>query len=135
VRPASWYRDDRDAMRSNTREHVDGTGGTQRMIYDKKVIVHSLSGSLDDMQAWVEQWLKLGVNYVSFVGVNASRLQDEFLDACVMLGIRDGWEPDGDPDPYFILSSFFEGERMEEALELAFVLGGRPVRPVCVVQI
>jgi hypothetical protein len=56
------------------------------MIYDKKVIVHSLSGSLDDMQALVEQWRALGVNYVSFVGANAQRLQDEFLDACVFAG-------------------------------------------------
>ncbi|MGO4262505.1 hypothetical protein [Lysobacter sp. TAB13] len=105
------------------------------MIYDKKVIVHSLSGALDDMQALVEQWLTLEVNYVSFVGLNASQLQDEFLDACVMLSIRDGWTPADEADPYFIFSSFFDGERMDEAMEFAFVLGSRPVRPVCVLQI
>ncbi|MFD0320497.1 hypothetical protein [Lysobacter gummosus] len=118
-----------------TRKHANEIGGARRMIYDKKVIVHSLSGVLDDMQALVEQWLALEVNYVSFVGLNASRLQDEFLDVCVMLSIRDGRETTGEPDRYFILSSAFDDERMDEAMELAFVLGGHPVRPVCVLKI
>lgn len=113
----------------------EDTAAPSVTIYDKKIIVHSLSGRAEDMQALVEEWLALGINYVSFVGVDASRLQDQFMDACVMLSIRDSWEPRAAQDPYFILSSFYEGEQMDEAMELAFVLGGRPVRPVCIIEI
>jgi hypothetical protein len=52
-----------------------------------------------------------------------------------LLDIRDGRGAGDEPGPFLILSSVFEGEQMDEAMELALVLRGRPVRPVCVMQI
>lgn len=104
------------------------------MVYDKKVIVYSPSGEVDDMQALVEQWRGAGVNFIAFVGAGASRMQDDFLDACVMSDLREG--RDGRThDAGFILSSFHEGEGLEDAMALAFALAPGPIWPVCIVQL
>lgn len=103
--------------------------------YAKKVVVHSCSGDREALACWVEQWLRDGVSYVGVVGTDASALEDVVGWTCIELCLRDGREPGGD-DGYDILTASHQAdEGLDDAIELARMIGEHPDAPICIVEI
>lgn len=96
------------------------------MSYERKLMVVTDLDDHPQLGAFVEQWIGDGVDYVAFVGRHSSAMHDRFLDACVLLALRDGREV-----PYSILASWHPQGGNEEALALMSRL--RPVSstPMC----
>lgn len=103
--------------------------------FAKKVVVHSRSGDRVALAYCVEQWLRDGVSYVGVVGIDASALEDIVDWTCIELSLRDGREPGGD-DGYDILTAFHQAdEGLDDAIELARLIGEHPDAPICIVEI
>lgn len=103
--------------------------------FANKVVVHSRGGDRAALAHWVEQWLRDGVSYVGVVGTDASALQDVVDWTCIELSLRDGREPGGD-DGYDILTAAHqEDESLDDAIELARLIGEHPDAPICIVEI
>lgn len=103
--------------------------------YAKKVVVHSRGDDLATLARAIEQWLRDGVSYVGVVGPHASALEDVIDWTCIELSLRDGREPGGD-DGYDLLSAFhLPDECLDDAIELARVIGSQPDAPICIVEI
>lgn len=107
--------------------------------YAKKVVVHSRGGDLAALarcvEQSVEQWLRDGVSYVGMVGAHASALEDAVGWTCIELSLRDGREPGGD-DGYDILTGSHQADEcLDDAIELARLIGDYPDAPICIVEI
>ncbi|MBN7138785.1 hypothetical protein A7A76_06625 [Lysobacter enzymogenes] len=99
------------------------------MNYERRLMVVTDLDDHPQLMTCVEQWIGDGVDYVAFVGCHSSALHDRFLDACVLLALRDGCE-----GPYSILASWHAQGGNEDALALMSRL--RPVSsaPVCLLH-
>jgi len=103
--------------------------------FAKKVVVHSRGGDRVALAYWVEQWLRDGVSYVGVVGADASALEDIVDWTCIELSLRDGREPGGD-DGYDILTGSHQADEcLDDAIELARLIGDHPDAPICIVEI
>ncbi|MET4730255.1 hypothetical protein ABIE09_004074 [Lysobacter enzymogenes] len=99
------------------------------MSYERKLMVVTDLDDHPQLMTYVEQWIGDGVDYVAFVGRHSYALHDRFLDACVLLALRDGCE-----GSYSILASWHPQDGNEEALSLMSRL--RPVSsaPMCLLH-
>jgi len=78
--------------------------------YAPRIVLHSLSGAPQGIEALIEAFLKDGVKFVGVVGKNAAHIED-LVDEVVA--------GDGTDDSRFLLTSSHEGETLEEAVEFA----------------
>lgn len=99
--------------------------------FANKVVVHSRGGDRAALAHWVEQWLRDGVSYVGVVGTDASALQDVVDWTCIELSLRDGREPGYD----ILTASHQADESLDDAIELARLIGEHPDAPICIVEI
>jgi len=76
------------------------------MRYGRKIVLHCLSGYKPELDEMVEQFLRDGVVFVGVVGKDCSRV-DDIIDELVV--------GDGSDETRFILTSFHEGESLDEA--------------------
>ena len=80
------------------------------MPYASRIVLHSLSGRPEGIDALVEGFLKDGVKFVGVVGKNAAHIED-LVDEVVV--------GDGTGDSRFLLTASHEGETLEDAVEFA----------------
>ena len=96
------------------------------MPYAPRIVLHSLSGAPNGIDALVEAFLKDGVKFVGVVGKDAARIEDMVDEAVV---------GDGSDHSRFLLTSSHEGETLEEALEFAQMLSDEYGSGVQVVEV
>ena len=96
------------------------------MHYGRKIVLHCPTGYKPKLDAMVEQFLKDGVVFVGVVGEDCSRVED-IVDELVV--------GDGSIEGRFILTSFHEGQSLEEAIKFAHSLTGEYAGEVQVVEL
>jgi NADPH-dependent glutamate synthase beta subunit-like oxidoreductase len=94
--------------------------------YASRIVLHSLTGAPEDIDALVEAFLKDGVKFVGVVGKNATHIED-LVDE-VVLG-------DGTDDSRFLLTASHEGESLRDAVEFAQNLSDEYGKGVQVVEV
>ena len=96
------------------------------MPYLNKIVLHCLNGEPQGFASLVEAFLGDGVIFVGVVGENASRIED-IIDE---LGVGDGSD-----DSRTLLTSSYERESLDQALEFARSLTGEFSGDVQVVEV
>jgi len=96
------------------------------MRYGRKIVLHCPCGYKPELDEMVEQFLKDGVVFVGVVGEDCSRVED-IIDELVA--------GDGSDESRFILTSFHEGQSLEEAISFAESLTGDHAGQVQVVRL
>jgi hypothetical protein len=96
------------------------------MRYGRKIVLHCLSGYKPELDEMVEQFLRDGVVFVGVVGKDCSRV-DDIIDELVV--------GDGSDETRFILTSFHEGESLDEAIDFARSLSGEYAGEIQVVHL
>jgi hypothetical protein len=94
--------------------------------YAPRIVLHSLSGDPQGIDALVEEFLKDGVKFVGVVGKNAARIEDVVDEAVV---------GDGSDDSRFLLTSSHEGETLDDALHFARSLSSEYGQGVQIVEV
>jgi hypothetical protein len=95
------------------------------MAHAKKVILHSLSGYREEMDAMITQLIKDGVIFVGVVGTDCARIEEIIDELCV----GDG------SNPHFMLTSSHPDESLEEAIHFASQLTGEFAGPSQVIEL
>ncbi|WP_028601170.1 DUF7684 family protein [Ottowia thiooxydans] len=96
------------------------------MPYGRKIVLHCPCGYKTELDEIVEQFIRDGVVFVGVVGHDCSRVEDIIHELLV---------GDGFDETRFILTSFHEGESLDEAIEFAESLMDEYAGKVQVVQL
>ena len=96
------------------------------MPYASRIVLHSLSGKPEGIDALVEAFLKEGVKFVGVVGKNAAHI--ESLVDEVVVG-------DGTDDSRFLLTASHEGESLEDAVKFAQTLSDEYGKGLQIVEV
>lgn len=96
------------------------------MRYRRKIVLHCPSGYKSELDEIVEQFFCDGVAFVGVVGHDCSRVED------IVNGLLIG---DGSDESRFILTSFHEGESLDEAIAFAESMTGKYAGEVQVVPL
>ena len=91
----------------------------------RKIVVHSLRGVCPDFPERVEAWLREGVRFIGFVGVDAAGLEALADD----IAVGDG------SSPRFLLTTSHPGESLSEAVAFAELLADEYAGPVEIVAL
>jgi hypothetical protein len=96
------------------------------MSYGRKIVLYCPNGYEPQLDAMVENFLNDGVIFVGVVGKDCSRVEN-IVDELIV--------GDGSNEDRSILTSFHEGESLEEAVQFAESLTGEYAGEVQVVKL
>ncbi|WP_395120834.1 hypothetical protein ACFCQI_07595 [Rhodanobacter sp. FW102-FHT14D06] len=95
------------------------------MATSRKIVLHSLHGHRQELNAIVTQWIRDQVGYVGVVGVDASKIEDAIDDLCV---------GDGSNSYFMVTASHSSDETLQDAIFFAEQFSGELAGDVSVVE-